>query len=121
MPIQKMKTRSVRVWKTSLAGSIFLFLCFALYPWNTAKAASGNPAPLENYVNDFAEVLPSMDAQTLRDQLQSLEKQTGIEGTVVTVPFMAEYRRLFRFVWGFFIGGNARITTQPFEIRFGCE
>lgn len=49
------------------------------------------PAPTENYVNDFAGVLSPSLAQKLRDTLQLVEKQTGIEGTVVTINSMAEY------------------------------
>lgn len=56
-----------------------------------ACGASGYPSPRENYVNDFAGIIQPVDAQMLRERLQSLERQTGIEGTVVTVKSMVEY------------------------------
>jgi uncharacterized protein len=64
----------------------------ALLPLAAAYGASGYPSPRENYINDFAGVLQPLDARLLRERLQSLEKQTGIEGTVVTVKSMAQYQ-----------------------------
>jgi uncharacterized protein len=64
---------------------------FALLLAAAAYGAFGYPAPRENYVNDFAGVIQPVDAQMLREKLQTLEKQTGIEGTVVTINSIAEY------------------------------
>jgi len=63
-----------------------------LLPLAAANGASGYPSPRENYVNDFAGVIQPEDAQMLRQKLQSLEKQTGVEGTVVTIKSMAEHQ-----------------------------
>lgn len=54
-------------------------------------AQSRFPQPSEKYVNDFAAVLDSADAQTIRTALQELEKQVGIEATVVTIGSMRDY------------------------------
>jgi uncharacterized membrane protein YgcG len=57
----------------------------------TSASGSGYPSATNNYVNDFAGVLQPMDSQMLKDKLGNLEKQTGIEGVVVTIRSVSDY------------------------------
>lgn len=52
-----------------------------------AAAPSGPayPKAQNNYVNDFAGVMQAPDVEQLKKTLEKLERDTGIEGTVVTV------------------------------------
>jgi uncharacterized protein len=54
-------------------------------------AQAGYPAPLDNYVNDFAKRLDDGTAYRLRDTLSSLERSSGVEMTVVVIDSVAEY------------------------------
>lgn len=49
------------------------------------------PQPVDNYVNDFANVLTEADRTVIRNNFSKLEHQTGIEATVVTINSIAEY------------------------------
>jgi uncharacterized membrane protein YgcG len=69
---------------------IFVVLAF-LVSLPAAYGFSRYPLPHENYINDFANVIQPNDAQELREKLKSLEKQTGIEGTVVTINSIIQY------------------------------
>ena len=61
-------------------------------PPTAINQAGSYPTPLENYINDFVQVLTPSDAASLRQQLKNLEQQTGIEGTIVTVNSIADYQ-----------------------------
>lgn len=56
-----------------------------------AQESAGYPRDVENYINDFAKVLPAAHAAQLREALRRLEHQTGIELTVVTVGSIHDY------------------------------
>ena len=67
---------------------LILIACSLIAP-NTSLAAY--PQPVNDYVNDFAQVLTAADAQAIEKMLSDLEKQTGIEVVVVTINFMGDY------------------------------
>jgi uncharacterized protein len=56
-----------------------------------AQESAGYPADVDNYVNDFAKVLPEAHVAQLRGELERLEHQTGIELTVVTIRSIHDY------------------------------
>ena len=56
-----------------------------------ALAQSGYPTRAGAHVNDFADVLTAEDEAELRNTLQSLQSERGIEGVVVTVDAVADY------------------------------
>ncbi len=56
-----------------------------------ALAQSGYPSRADTHVNDFANVLTAEDEAQLRNTLQSLQSERGIEGVVVTVDAIADY------------------------------
>ena len=56
-----------------------------------ALAQSGYPTRTDTHVNDFAGVLTAEDEAQLRNTLQSLQSERGIEGVVVTVDAIADY------------------------------
>lgn len=56
-----------------------------------ALAQSGYPTRADTHVNDFADVLTPEDEAELRNMLQSLREERGIEGVVVTVDAIADY------------------------------
>jgi uncharacterized protein len=64
--------------------TLFLFLTF-LVIGTTSFAADKWPAP-QGYVNDFANVIPAEQSQTLESFLTMVEQQTGAQITVVTTP-----------------------------------
>lgn len=66
-------------------------LVFAAAIFLRADAGASYPEARENYVNDYAGILGDADAQALRGVLDKLEKETGVEGTVVTVNSVEEY------------------------------
>ncbi|NLI76158.1 MAG: TPM domain-containing protein [Candidatus Riflebacteria bacterium] len=65
--------------------------------WQDAKETWGKlrtsrfkiPLPDNNYVNDYADLLRPTDVTYLRTRLERLERQTGVEMTVVTVKSVA--------------------------------
>jgi len=60
----------------------------------TAAALQAEPAypqAQEKYVNDFAGILTSTDRATIGEMLKNLEKQTGIEMTIVTIKTVSDY------------------------------
>lgn len=78
--------------------------------WATGAAAQSDPLPnfAHTSVNDFAGVLGPDDTRTLDQALIALNRETGVQGTVVTLPERARYgagsvetfaRRLFD-AWG---------------------
>jgi len=56
-----------------------------------ALAQSGYPTRVDTYVNDFAGVLALEDEAALRNKLQSLWQNRGIEGVVVTIDAVSSY------------------------------
>jgi len=68
-----------------------VLMCFVLCSFNSAGGAAQYPSYQENYINDFAGIIQPVDAQMLREKLQALEQQTGIEGTVVAVNSLEAY------------------------------
>ncbi len=72
--------------------SLRLLICAAALILGFATVCRADyPRPVDNYINDFAAVLQPQTAGPLRDQLKHLEKQTGIEGTIVTVKSIGQY------------------------------
>ncbi|MCB9782853.1 MAG: TPM domain-containing protein [Candidatus Omnitrophica bacterium] len=60
-------------------------------PSDSVRTAGGYPAPVDEYVNDYAGVIRPEDAKAIRDQLGRVEYQTGIEITVVTIGSIRDY------------------------------
>jgi len=58
---------------------------------NLALAQKGYPIPKDKYVNDYANVLDATDIIKLRSDLNKLERETGIEGTVLTLQSIEDY------------------------------
>ena len=56
-----------------------------------ALAQSGYPTRADNHVNDFSGVLTAEDEAQLRNTLQSLQSERGIEGVVVTIDAVGDY------------------------------
>jgi uncharacterized membrane protein YgcG len=50
------------------------------------------PRPTSTTVNDFADLLPEADERALARRLARLERETGVELTVVTLPTQADLR-----------------------------
>jgi uncharacterized membrane protein YgcG len=55
------------------------------------QAESSYPQPENKYVNDFAGILSNPDRETIADMMRNLEKQAGVEMTVVTINTIADY------------------------------
>jgi uncharacterized protein len=49
------------------------------------------PDPSSTTVNDFADLLPESEERALAQRLTRLERETGVELTVVTLPSQADY------------------------------
>lgn len=98
----------MRVLLAVLAALLFATL---LPPPSGAFQSEGRgeiPAAMDNYVNDFAGLLPEAERLELSRTLAAVESQTGIEITVVTTRRLSTYggmdaealaRRFFN-VWG---------------------
>lgn len=56
------------------------------------KKQTGYPTSTSKYVNDFAKVIEAADAERLKNTLESLETQTGIQLCVVTINSMSDYQ-----------------------------
>ncbi|MCE5230661.1 TPM domain-containing protein [bacterium] len=69
---------------------IHLLIAMALF-FAIPTANADYPQPSNNYINDFAGVLTPSDATLLRNQLATLERETGIEGVVITVRRIVDY------------------------------
>lgn len=57
----------------------------------TAVAQSGYPQAADKHVNDFAGLISPIDEAALQTLLTDLERQTGIEATVLTVDSIHKY------------------------------
>src|SRR5258708_7862352 len=56
-----------------------------------ARVSADYPKHEGKYVNDFAQVLKAPDSASIQKTFAELEKLTGIEATLVTVPSIAHY------------------------------
>ncbi len=66
--------------------ALWLFVLPGLYaPWRDY------PAPVDAYVNDFANVLSDTEADEIAQRLGRLYDETGIEAVVVTVPSFSDF------------------------------
>lgn len=52
----------------------------------------GYPTSVNKYVNDFAKVIEAADTERLKNTLESLETQTGIQLCVVTIDSMSDFQ-----------------------------
>ncbi len=69
----------------------FVFaVAFVLVPRAT-QAQGQYPEHIDDYVNDFAEILSEQDSSTIHKLFEDLEHQTGIEAVVVTIKSIADY------------------------------
>lgn len=79
----------------------FLFITiFSLFT-SIVSAQVTYPTPVNDYVNDFANIIHEADKNNLLKKLESVEEQTGIEIVVVTINAMADY-------------GYTQNTIEPF-------
>lgn len=71
----------------------FSMWCFGLTLLVNASlfASAQYPNPVDDYINDFAQVISDKDKMELTKTLIKLEKQTDIEMVVVTVKSMDDY------------------------------
>jgi len=73
-------------WGTKITVAIMVLTVTPLTAW-----AQVYPDARNEYVNDFAGVLTAGDTRALKDALQTLEEESGVEGTVVTVSTVGQY------------------------------
>ncbi len=66
-------------------------LLVVLWCGAAAWGQNGYPEPLDDYVNDYADVLSQADAARIGKMFKKLEKETGIEAVAVTIDSMQEY------------------------------
>ena len=65
---------------------LLVILCTGLAPARAQDRTEELPQWQSTTVNDFAGLLMPEDAQTIEQALTALRDETGIEGTVVTLP-----------------------------------
>jgi len=68
----------------------FLFLTLFMFA-APAFSQTTFPPNADYYINDFAKVLSHSDSMELRDSLEKLQKQTGIQCVIVTIRSLADY------------------------------
>lgn len=68
-----------------------ILLCLIIIVVSLPAIAVDYPDPVEEYVNDFAKVISPADTNQIRGLLGQIEKETGIEITVVTITGLADY------------------------------
>jgi hypothetical protein len=66
--------------------------CHRRRRWRGAPRAQTFPDYTSTTVNDFADLLPDEDERALAQRLARLERETGVELTVVTLPTQADLR-----------------------------
>jgi len=74
----------------ALKHTLGIFTLFALL-WVNAWADVRFPTAESIYVNDFADILSPVDSDRLEETLSQLEKQTGIQFSVVTINTLNDY------------------------------
>ena len=72
---------------------IFIILIIALFTTVSAYNYGGvnYPVPRNNYVNDYADVLSSEAENAIWNRLENLERNSGLEMTVVTIKTLKEF------------------------------
>ena len=78
----------IKLWKTIIYLTAILGI---LLPGICLYAQPGYPDPIDDYVNDFAEILSETDYKSIHEMLDDLEYQTGIEAVVVTIQSIYTY------------------------------
>ena len=73
----------------ALRGILFVLMMILL--GSAPCGAAHYPSPRDRYLNDFAGVLAPADAENIRARLEALDRQTGLEGTVVTVASLSDF------------------------------
>mgnify|MGYP005997386477 CR=1 FL=1 len=58
---------------------------------NSSNIDSRYPQPHDDYVNDFAGIINDIDRKKIRSLLDSLEYESGIEATLVTIDSIHDY------------------------------
>jgi uncharacterized protein len=76
--------------QTAIHRRIYAALC-ALSILASAALAQTYPDYTSTTVNDFADLLPAAEERQLSDRLARLERETGVEMTVVTLPTQGDY------------------------------
>lgn len=84
---QRVKRLKKLHWRTI---QVFLLCCFLLVLPISAGAADF-PVPIDDYISDYAKILKSGDAQSIRTLLQGVRAQTGQEVTLVTIESIYDY------------------------------
>lgn len=74
-------------WAAGKAALLTLLLSLPL-----ATAAQDLPRPNDLLVNDYASVMTGAEIAVIRDRLQALKDETGVEMTVLTIHSRADYR-----------------------------
>jgi uncharacterized protein len=80
------KSKWMQIVTISLLGIIII-----LMGQKAILAQSKYPTPQDKYVNDYANVLEPNVAKELRNRLQDLERERGIEGTILTINSIKNY------------------------------
>lgn len=70
---------------------ILCILALCTLPLTNAWAALRFPSAESVYINDFANVLSTADTDRIEQTLSQLEKQTGIQFSVVTIHALKDY------------------------------
>ncbi len=76
--------------KNKISKYIFILLTL-LFSSALCHAGEGYPGHVDDYVNDFAQVMDVSDHESVRNMLKDLEYQTGIEAVVVTINSVHDY------------------------------
>ena len=69
----------------------FLFVLMMILLGSPPCSAAHYPSPHDRHLNDFADVLAPADAENIRARLEALDRQTGLEGSVVTVASLSDF------------------------------
>ena len=115
----------MRVTSTKLLLFV-VFACLLLNACTEVLSAQTFPEPI-GYVNDFARIIPSSDAQRMADLISELREKTGAEIAVVTMPDIGgedytEYANRLYEAWGLGQKGEDNgvlifLTLQERKIR----